>query len=103
VLLENGGEGLTPEEREAAARPIHAGDYWKPWDAFRVAQRLFAAEVALVDEGSRDKKNKNTFGKRTGAIRKWFDELPKSKLEEAKKVAEKWNSEGAPDKEKMLV
>lgn len=35
------------------------------------------------------------------AVRKWFDELPSSKLEEAKKAAEKWNSEGARDKNRM--
>lgn len=101
--LNKSEEDLTPEEREAAARPTDAGDYWKKWDAFRVAQRLFSNEAAQVDEGSRDKTNKKAFGNRTVAIRKWFNELPRSKVEEAEKVAEKWNSEGAPDKGKMLM
>lgn len=103
VQLENGDKDMTSEEREAAAKPTDAGDYWKPWDVYRVAQRLFSDEVALVDEGSRDKTNKKTLGNRTAAIRKWFNELPKSKLEEAERVAVKWNAEGAPDHGKMLT
>jgi hypothetical protein len=67
VLRENAGEEWTSEECEAAARPMDAGDYWTPWDTFRVAQRLFAEEVAHAD-GSRDKGNKKTFGNRTVAI-----------------------------------
>jgi hypothetical protein len=47
------------------------------------------------------KKNKKTFGSRTGPIHKWFNELSESKREEAENVAEKWNSEGVADKDKM--
>lgn len=101
--LKEGDKYLTPEEREAAARPIDAGDYWTPWDAFHAAQRLFADEVKQVDDKSRDKTNKKTLGNRTVAIRKWFNDLPKSKLEEAEKAAAKWNSEGCPSKDKMLM
>lgn len=101
--LEGGEEDLTPEEREANARPTDCRDYWKAWDAFRVAQRLFSNEVAQVDGGSRDKTDKKSLGKRTVAIRKWFNELPKSKKEEAEKVAAKWNLEGAPDADKMYM
>lgn len=103
MQLENQEEDLTPEEREAAARPTFAGDYWKEWDDFRVAQRLYPDEVSQVDNESRDKTDKSTFGKRTAAIRDWYDNLPKSKQDEAKRVAKKWNSEGAPNKEKMHV
>jgi len=91
----------TPELHEAKARPTHAGDYRNEWDAYGAAQRLFAKEVNMVDEESRDKKDKKSLGKRTVAIRKWFDKLPKSKMKEAEAAAEKWNSEGAPNKEKM--
>ena len=52
VHLKEGKEELTLEECEAAARPTDAGDYWKEWDAFCVAQCLFANEVALIDSGS---------------------------------------------------
>lgn len=101
VQLEGGEEDLTAEEREAIARPIDAGDYWKEWDGFRVAQRLFADEVAQIDSASRDKTNKKTIGNRTVAIRNWYKELPISKKEEADRVAKKWNLEGASDKDKM--
>jgi hypothetical protein len=101
--LEEAGKELTEDDREAVARPTDAGDYWKEWDEYRVAQRLFADEVALIDHGSRDKTDKTTLGKRTVAVRKWFKELPSSKLEEAKRVAKKWNAEGVSDKAKMLV
>ena len=52
VQLEKGEEDLTPEEHKAAARPADVGDFWKKWDAFRVAQLLFSEEVAQVDEAS---------------------------------------------------
>ena len=103
MQLEESGDDLTPEEREAAARPSDAGDYWTEWIPFRVAQRLFADEVAQVDSMSRDKKDKKTFGNRTVAVQNWFKNLPQSKKDEAEEVARKWNREGAPNKEKMLV
>ena len=87
--LKDGREYLTPEEHEVDARPTYAGDYWKVWTDFRAAERLFADEVAQIDNACRDKKNKKTLGDRMIAVRKWFDELPPSKLEEAKKAAEK--------------
>jgi hypothetical protein len=101
VQLEKGGEDSTPEEREAAARPTDAGDYWNAWNAFRVAQRLYADEVAQVDSRSRDKTDKKALGRRTVAIREWYNKLSRSKIEEAERVAAKWNLEGAPNKDKM--
>ena len=92
---------LTAQEREAAARPTDAGDYWTSWNAFRTAQRLFSEDVAQVDADSRDKKNKKAFGARTVAVRDWFNNLPKSKMDEAERVAKKWNEEGTPSKDKM--
>jgi hypothetical protein len=104
VQLEKGKKDqTTPKEREAAARPTNAGDYWAEWDAFHVAQRLFADEVAEIDSGSQDKKNKKTFGNCTVVIRKWFNELPESKVDEAMKVAKKWNFKGGSNKDKMLM
>jgi len=60
-------------------------------------------EVTQVDEGSRDKTNKKTFGNRTAAIWNWFDNLPESKVKEVERVATKWNIEGTPNKEKMSM
>lgn len=103
MRVEEGGEDMTAEEREAAARPTDAGAYWKEWDPFRVAQRLFVDEVADVDHRCRDTKDKKSIGDRTRAVRKWFNELPRSKVEQAEKAAAKWNSEGAPNKDKMFM
>lgn len=101
VQLRNTGEYQTAEEREMAGRPVYAGKYWTLFDGFDAAQHIFADEVCLIDEACRDKKNKKTFGDRTTALRKWYSKLPESKVEEAKKAAEKWNQEGAPDKDRM--
>ena len=103
VRLKEGEEFVSPEEREAAARPDDAGDYRKLFDAFTAAQRLWSSEVAEIDSACRDKLNKNTMGNRTTAIRKWYNELPKSKMEEAEKAAAKWNALGCPSKDKMLM
>jgi hypothetical protein len=101
LLLKNTGQYQTAEEREIAARPPYASQYWKLFNAYGAAQRIFADEVAVIDEECRDKKNKKTLGNRTTALRKWFSGLPKSKLEEAEKAATKWNAEGALDKDRM--
>jgi hypothetical protein len=101
VRLENGEEYMTPEEREAAAKPVYAGAYWKPIDDFRAAQLLWADEVALVDGTCRDKKDKKSIGKRTPAVNKWFKELSQSRKDEAANAAKKWNFEGAHDKERI--
>jgi hypothetical protein len=96
-----GRSDMTPEEREAAARPTEAGDYWSKWNTFRAAQRLFSDEVARIDSACRDKKDKKDLGKRTVAIQDWFGKLPQSQREEAANAAEKWNTEGASNKAKM--
>ncbi|KAF8141806.1 hypothetical protein EV363DRAFT_1443743 [Boletus edulis] len=84
--LELDGKGLTASEREEAARP-----------------HLFSEEVAEIDDNARDKKNKKAFGARTVVVRDWFNNLPKSRLEEAESAAKKWNKEGAPDKDKKSI
>ena len=93
----------TPEDREAAAQPSDAGDYWVEWNTFHVAQQLFADEVAKVDSDARDTLNKKTLGTRTVAVRKCFNDLLKSKLQEAENAAAKWNELSCPDKEKRNV
>jgi hypothetical protein len=98
-----GRSDMTPEDREAAARPIEAGQYWKEWNALRAAQRLFSDEVAVIDAACRNKKNKKDLGKRTVAINKWWSEQSESRKIEAENVAAKWNADGASDKGKMSV
>lgn len=100
-LLRNTGQYQTAEEREIVAKPPYAGQYWKPFNTFRAAERIFSDEVALIDEACRDKTSKKDLGNRTIAIREWFDNLPESKLEEAEKAATKWNDEGVLDKDRM--
>lgn len=98
-----GRSDMTPEDREAAARPIEAGEYWKEWKPLRAAQRLFSDEVARIDEACRNKKNKKDLGKRTAAIHKWWKEQPESRKIEAENAATKWNADGASNKEKMSM
>lgn len=93
---------LNAEDREIAARPTQAGEYTKPWDAYRAAQRLFKEEVDELDELSRDKKDKNSFGARTKALREWWSTLSKEKKDEAEAAAKKWN-EGGANKAKQSV
>jgi hypothetical protein len=102
LRLEEAGEDLTAEEREAAAKPTEAGEYWKEWDNYRVAERLFSYEVIRLDAG-RDKKNKKSIGERTTVTRRWFSELSESRKNEVRNVANKWNSDGCPSKEKMFM
>ena len=92
---------MTPEEREAAARPENAGEYREPFNAFRAAQLLWSDEVVEIDSLCRDKIKKTDIGKRTVAIKKWFKELPKNKLKEAEDASIKWNSLGCPDRKRM--
>lgn len=75
MLLEDAGEDLTLEKREAAARPIDASDYWSEWCAYRVAQQLWADEVAKIDANCQDKTNKKALGNHTSAIQQWFNDL----------------------------
>ena len=91
---------LTPEDCEATAWPSDVGDYWTEWNPFRVAQQPFADKVAQVDGDAQDKLNKKMLGARMVVVRKWFNDLPKSKLEGTEKVATSCNKLGCPDEEK---
>ena len=75
MLLEEAGKDLTPEECEAAARPIDASDYWSEWYAYWVAQWLWADEVAEIDANCQDKTNKKALDNHTSVIWQWFKDL----------------------------
>jgi predicted RNA-binding protein with RPS1 domain len=92
---------LSVEERELAARPDKAGDYRRPWDAYRAACRLFKEELDALDKSTRDHNDKSTFGKRTKTAHEWFDGLSKQKKREAELAAEKWNAGGAPKHQQL--
>ena len=68
-----------------------------------MAQQLFADKMAKVDSDAWNTLNKKTLGMCTVAVRKWFNDLLKSKLQEAENAAVKWNKLGCPDKEKRNV
>ena len=93
---------VSAKEHEADARPQKAGDYRKPWDAFRAACRLFKDELNALDKSSRDAADKSTFGKRTRTAHVWFEGLPKEKKREAELATDKWNREGAPKQSHLL-
>ena len=93
---------ISAEECEADAHPQKAGEYRKPWDAFRAGSRLFKEELNDLDNSSRDRADKATFGKRTKTAHEWFDALPKEKKREAELAADKWNREGAPKQHHSL-
>lgn len=102
TLEERRSNLLTAEDREAVARPTQAGDFHKPWDGFRVAQRIFKDEADEIDRTVRDKNDKKNFGARTRALREWWKTLPQQQKEEAETVAAKWNASGA-SKEKQAA
>ena len=56
--LEQTSTTLNAEDREIGARPTQAGEYTKPWDAYRTVQRLFKEEVDELDKLSRDKRTR---------------------------------------------
>jgi len=96
-------EPLTSEDHEATAQPSDTGDYWTKWNVFRTAQRLFSDEVAAVDSEAQDKQDKKSLDAHTVAMRKWFNDLPKSQLQEVEDAAAKWNKLGCLDKAKQNV
>ncbi|KIJ58464.1 hypothetical protein HYDPIDRAFT_34167 [Hydnomerulius pinastri MD-312] len=93
---------ISAEEREAVARPTQAGDYVKPWDAFRAAQRLFKDKFSAVNKTTRDVTDKKMLRQRTKTANEWWTSLSKEKKQEAEATAKKWNDTGA-DKEKKAV
>ena len=93
---------ISAEECEQAARPKTAGDYRRPWDAFRATCKLFKDELDALDKASRDQTDKSTFGKRTKTAHEWFEGLSKEKKREAELAADKWNQEGAPKHQQVV-
>ena len=69
---------MTPEEREAAARPENAGEYREPFNAFRAAQLLWSDEVVKIDSLCRDKIKKTDIGKRTLLSRNGSRSFPRT-------------------------
>ncbi|KAG2737517.1 hypothetical protein P692DRAFT_20662550, partial [Suillus brevipes Sb2] len=88
---------VSPEEREAAARPKDAGFYKKELTDWDVAQKLFKVEMDEYDKEKQSKLGvKQSIKFRTGNARDWFNNMSHAQRKEVEDAKEKWNDEGAP-------
>jgi hypothetical protein len=89
--------GLSPEEREAVARPKDAGFYKKEARDWDVAQKLFKQDMDEYDKEEQAKLGvKNEIKYRTRHARDWFKNMTDAQWTEVENAKEKWNREGAP-------
>ncbi|KAG1778004.1 hypothetical protein EV702DRAFT_1196803 [Suillus placidus] len=100
---ENDNFGLSPEEREAAARPKDAAFYKKEVSDWDVAQKLFKQEIDQYDKEEQVKLGvKNEIKYRTGHARDWFRNMTPAQRKEVEDAQEKWNREGAPPESQVI-
>lgn len=89
---------VTPEEREAVARPKTAQFYKKECNEWDVAQKLFKQEMNDYDKAERaNKRLGESIKYRMGHAREWFRQMTAEQEKEVKEAMEKWNKEGAPE------
>ncbi|KAG1747473.1 hypothetical protein EDB19DRAFT_1826196 [Suillus lakei] len=89
--------GVSPEDRELAARPKDAGFYKKELNAWDVTQKLFKQEMDDYDKEQQQKKGvQHSIKYRTGHAREWFNNMTSAHRKEVEEVRDKWNREGAP-------
>ncbi|KAG1863116.1 hypothetical protein F4604DRAFT_1683705 [Suillus subluteus] len=89
--------GVSPEDRELAARPKDAGFYKKELNAWDVAQKLFKQEMDDYDKEQQQKKGmQHSIKYRTGHAREWFNNMTSAHQKEVEEARDKWNREGAP-------
>ncbi|KAG2091656.1 uncharacterized protein F5147DRAFT_779937 [Suillus discolor] len=94
---DNEALGVSPEEREMAARPKDAAFYKKEITDWDVAQKLFKQEIDDYDKEEQSKLGgKHSIKFRTGHARDWFNNMTPAQREEVEDAKEKWNREGAP-------
>ncbi|KAG2137130.1 uncharacterized protein EDB93DRAFT_1253740 [Suillus bovinus] len=95
--LEDEISTLSPEEREAAARPKDAAFYKKAVTDWDVAQKLFKQEIDEYDKEEQAKLGvKNEIKYRTGHTRDWFKNMTPAQQKEVENAREKWNRDSAP-------
>lgn len=100
---EDGTFSLSPEEREAGARPKDAAFYKKEVGDWDVAQRLFKQEIDEYDKEEQAKLGvKNEIKYRTGHARNWFKNMTPAQRKEVENAREKWNKEGAPPESQTM-
>ncbi|KAG1718762.1 hypothetical protein EDB19DRAFT_1920080 [Suillus lakei] len=89
--------GVSPEQREVAARPKDAGFYKKELTDWDVAQKLFKVEMDDYDKEEQSKLGvKRSIKFRTGHARDWFNDMSRAERKEVEDMKDKWNKEGAP-------
>ncbi|KAG1832273.1 hypothetical protein F4604DRAFT_1946218 [Suillus subluteus] len=89
--------GVSPEEREANARPKDASFYKKKLTDWDVAQKLFKQEIDDFDKGEQRKMGvPHSIKHRTGHARQWFNNMTSAQQKEVQQARDKWNEEGAP-------
>ncbi|KAG1753351.1 hypothetical protein EDB19DRAFT_1903006 [Suillus lakei] len=89
--------GVSPEQREVAARPKDAGFYKKELTDWDVAQKLFKVEMDDYDKEEQSKLGvKRSIKFRTGHVRDWFNDMSRAERKEVEDAKDKWNKEGAP-------
>ncbi|KAG2109007.1 uncharacterized protein F5147DRAFT_773346 [Suillus discolor] len=94
---DNEALGVSPEEREMAARPKDAAFYMKEITDWDVAQKLFKQEINDYDKEEQSKSGgKHSIKFHTGHTRDWFNNMTPAQREEVEDTKEKWNREGAP-------
>ncbi|KAG1825205.1 hypothetical protein EV424DRAFT_1537908 [Suillus variegatus] len=100
---EDGTFSLSPEEREAGARPKDVAFYKKEVGDWDVAQRLFKQEIDEYDKEEQAKLGvKNEIKYRTGHARNWFKNMTPAQRKEVENAREKWNKEGAPPESQTM-
>ncbi|KAG1726473.1 hypothetical protein EDB19DRAFT_1914608 [Suillus lakei] len=89
--------GVSPEQREVAARPKDAGFYKKELTDWDVAQKLFKVEMDDYDKEEQSKLGvKRSIKFRMGHARDWFNDMSRAERKEVEDAKDKWNKEGAP-------
>ncbi|KAG1786054.1 uncharacterized protein HD556DRAFT_1450035 [Suillus plorans] len=96
---DQGGDqsGVSPEEREANARPKDASFYKKQLTDWDVAQKLFRQEIDDYDKEEQRKMGiTHSIRHRTGHARQWFNNMTSAQKKDVQRAKDKWNEEGAP-------
>lgn len=94
--LEEEPSGVSPEDRELAARPKEAGFYKKELNTWDVAQKLFKQEMDDYDKEQQQKKGvQHSIKYRTAHAREWFNNMTSAHRKEVEEARDKWNREGA--------
>ncbi|KAG1848563.1 hypothetical protein F4604DRAFT_1687673 [Suillus subluteus] len=96
--------GVSPEEREVAARPKDAGFYKKELTDWDVMQKLFKEEMHDYDKEEQSKLGvKHLIKFHTGHTRDWFKNMSPAQWKEVENAKDKWNNKGAPAESQAIT